>query len=157
MDSLDSVTKPEPGAEVGPPPEPERKLDAKRIAIVLAEAVLVSVACAFAVHLGFRAGFVSAVVAWGTSAYMVTLVVMLVGRDGENPHLAHRSWVRIPLSVSISACCLWLLRGPLLFELPVQTFTTTGHSPFVVFPVSALLSAVALMLLERFVGRPARG
>jgi hypothetical protein len=107
-------------------------------------ALAVSLLAAVAVDFGFRAAFVSDAVAWGTTAYASALVVLFAGRDRNNPHIAHRPWVRVPLALAVTGVCLLLLRGPLLYPLALGSFTTTGHSPYVVLPVSALLSLLLL-------------
>jgi hypothetical protein len=111
--------------------------------------VLVSLVSATAVQLGFGGAFVSDGVAWATSCYATALCVALVGRNGEQPALADRVWVRAPIGLGAAALTLLLLRGPLRFGLPFSEFQTTGHSPFVVFPVAALVGLGILALVRR--------
>jgi hypothetical protein len=111
---------------------------------------------AAAVHLGFGAAFVSDPVAWATTAYATALCVLLAPRDGESAHFSRRLWVRVPLAFTVGGLTLALLRGPLLFDLPGFEFVTTGHTPYVVFPASALSSLGLLWFLERLAKKPAR-
>jgi hypothetical protein len=110
--------------------------------------LLVSLVCAAAVELGFGAAFVSNGVAWGTTCYATALTVSLIGRKDE-PALWDRIWVRAPVGLASASLTLLLLRGPLQFDLPFTEFQTTGHSPFVVFPVATGLGLLVLVLLGR--------
>jgi hypothetical protein len=104
---------------------------------------------ATAVQLGFGAAFVSDGVGWATACYATALTLALIGRNADDPQLVDRIWVRIPVGLAAAAVSLLLLRGPLRFDLPLSEFQTTGHSPFVVFPVAALTGLAALTLLGR--------
>jgi len=112
-------------------------------------ALLVSLVAATAVQLGFGAAFVSDGVAAATTCYATVLTLLFAGRDTESPGLADRWWVRVPMGIGSAALSLLLLRGPLRFALPLSEFQTTGHSPFVVFPVATLVGLGALGLLRR--------
>jgi hypothetical protein len=121
----------------------------KAAVLSLALALFVSLVCATAVQLGFGAGFVSTGVAWATSCYATALGVALVGRNTDAPGPLDRIWVRVPVGLGAAALTLWLLRGPLLFDLPYFQYQTTGHTPFVVFPVGTALGLGLLALLKR--------
>jgi hypothetical protein len=115
--------------------------------------LLASLLSASAVQLGFGGAFVSEGVAWATTAYATAFSVFIATPLGGGPHFSERYWVRIPLAFTVGGLTLALLRGPAMFTLPKAEFITTGHTPYVVFPVSTLLSLGVLWALKRWVGR----
>lgn len=112
-------------------------------------ALLASLFAATAVQLGFGAAFVSDGVAYATTGYATLLSLLVAGREPDDDALANRLWLRLPVAVGATLLVLVLLRGPLLLQLPMTEFWTTGHSPFVVFPVATSTGLGILWLLRR--------
>lgn len=113
-----------------------------------ARGVPISLLAAVAVDLGFGVGYVSDVIAGLTTAYATALAV---GFSGLAPYgkVVGRLWFRLPVSVAVALSVLALLRGPLLFDLPISEYATTGHSPYFVFPFALVSSLLLLVSLTR--------
>lgn len=126
-----------------------RRLPYKGAVSSLGLVLFASLLAAAAVHLGFGAAFVSEVVAFATTAYSTALAVLVLPRDTSTGHFSQRLLVRIPLACAVSGLTLSLLRGPLLFDIPGTEFMTTGHSPYVVFPVAGVATLLVLWALGR--------
>ncbi len=122
-----------------------------------AHGIVLALLAAVAVDLGFGVAFINDVVAYLIAVYMCLLLAILVGRSGPS-HWSRRVVYRLPIAVTTAMVVTASLRSWALFEIPIGQYTTTGHSPYVVLPVCALISVTAYELLGRagFWGRGLR-
>lgn len=148
---MESAAAAQPKAELPPANLPRaRELPAavRSFARGCARGVPVSLLAAVAVDLGFGVGYVSDVIAGLTTAYATALAVGFSGLEPSGK-VVGRLWFRLPVSVVVALSLLALLRGPLLFNLPISEYATTGHSPYFVFPFAVISSLLLLVLLSR--------
>lgn len=106
---------------------------------IISHALSLALLAAVAVDFGFGVAFVDDRVAYLVTAYVCVLFAILVGRSGSRHWSRKVAW-RLPMALLIASVVVLSLRGWALFELPFGEFVTTGHSPYVVFGVCALLS-----------------
>jgi hypothetical protein len=115
-----------------------------------------SLCAALAVHLSFGAAFVDNAVGYASTAYVAALSAALLRFPPETRGLVGRWPVRVALGVVVGVLGLWVLRGPALITLPLGSYVTTGHSPFVAFPFAALLTTGLFEALLRATSKVTR-
>jgi hypothetical protein len=113
----------------------------------LSHALALSLIAAFAVDFGFRSKFISEPVAYLTTLYCCALVALLVG--GSELPWPRRVALRLPVALICGSLSVVSLRSWARIPLDIGHGTTTGHWPYAVLPVAALLSALTFLLLEK--------
>lgn len=104
---------------------------------------------AVAVDFGFRVAFIDDTVAYLVTVYVCVLLALLVGRN-RGPIAIRRMLWRLPIAVMVALGTLVSLRSWALIEIPIGRTTTTGHSPYVVLSVCALISTAIFEGIARW-------
>lgn len=109
----------------------------------------VGLLAAVAVDQGFGPGFIDNVVAYPAVIYSAAVSATVV-RWRSNASGGGRAWLLNVIShACLSAVVLVLLRTLLKFEIPIGTFTTTGHYPYFAIPVACVVAQVVWELMGR--------
>lgn len=109
----------------------------------------VGLLAAVAVDQGFGPGFIDDVVAYPTVIYSAA-IAGTVARWRSNASGGGRAYLLNIIShACVSAVALVLLRTLLRFELPIGTFTTTGHYPYFAIPVACVAAQVVWALMGK--------
>jgi ABC-type sugar transport system permease subunit len=109
----------------------------------------VGLLAAVAVDQGFGPGFIDNVVAYPAVIYSAA-VAATVARWRANASGGGRAWfLNVVSHACVSAVMLVLLRTLLRFELPIGTFTTTGHYPYVAIPLTCVAAQVVWDLMGK--------
>lgn len=107
-------------------------------------ALAVGVLAAFVIDQGFGPGFIDDRIAYPAIVYVCLLIALLVrSQDARKRPLL----LNLVSHGVVGAIVLLALRSVLQFELPLSTFTTTGHFPYFAVPVAAASAQLVWELL----------